>query len=165
MADIASARAKLNTDEVAQDKPITEALHSKIGADINYLIDERDTLDSRADELEDRVSDLITNNNALDVGLKRVATYSVSLGADTDGAWNIWVWKELDTDITYVRASRMNNTATPATGTVTPSTLFNTGVDPDIWDVATYYGTRTGLTYTLQVQFFAYITTPNVSAL
>ena len=40
MADIASAKVKINDTEVGADKPVSEALFNKIGADINYLIDE-----------------------------------------------------------------------------------------------------------------------------
>lgn len=39
MADIIGALAKLNTDEVAQNKPVSEQLFSKIGANLNALID------------------------------------------------------------------------------------------------------------------------------
>lgn len=38
MSDIIGAISKLNTDEVAQDKPTSEALFSKIGANINAMI-------------------------------------------------------------------------------------------------------------------------------
>lgn len=59
MADIPSAIDKMNTDEVAQDKPLTEALFTKIGANINGLIDdvvEEDLVD-RVEDLEGRVDD------------------------------------------------------------------------------------------------------------
>jgi trimeric autotransporter adhesin len=39
MADIASAAQKINDIEVAQDAPITEALMTKFGGNINYLLD------------------------------------------------------------------------------------------------------------------------------
>ena len=41
MADIAGAISKLNTDEVAQNKPTSEALFSKVGANINGLIEQK----------------------------------------------------------------------------------------------------------------------------
>lgn len=65
MADITSAIDKMNTDEVAQDKPLTEALFTKIGANINGLIDdviEEDLVD-RVEVLESRIE------NAIDVNI------------------------------------------------------------------------------------------------
>lgn len=38
MSDITGSFSNVNTDEVAQDKPVTEALFNKIGANINGLI-------------------------------------------------------------------------------------------------------------------------------
>lgn len=39
MADISGSISKLNTDEVDQNKPVSQSLFSKIGANINELID------------------------------------------------------------------------------------------------------------------------------
>lgn len=40
MADIVSASSKVNTDETGANNPITKAFATKIGANINYLIDQ-----------------------------------------------------------------------------------------------------------------------------
>lgn len=40
MGDIAGALVKMNDIEIAQDAPVTESLHTKIGANINALIDQ-----------------------------------------------------------------------------------------------------------------------------
>lgn len=68
MSDIASNKSKLNTDEVAQDKPLSEALQTKYGANINYLIDTTDTqtsdiasLDSRLDTAEGDINTIQAN--------------------------------------------------------------------------------------------------------
>ena len=45
MADIASAASKINDVEVAQNKPTSEALFTKIGANVNYLIDKGITME------------------------------------------------------------------------------------------------------------------------
>ncbi len=86
MADIASARSKLNTDEVAQDKPMTEALHTKIGADINYLIDERDVADQRLDVAEADIANL----EAADTSLQAQVTAAQN---DIDGAQTVPIMK------------------------------------------------------------------------
>lgn len=52
MADIASALAKMNDIEVAGDAPITEALLTKIGANINGLIDDSSSQAVRLTALE-----------------------------------------------------------------------------------------------------------------
>jgi hypothetical protein len=59
MADIPGALVKLNDVEVAQDAPITEALFSKIGANINALIDEEADLESRVTALETTPSNVV----------------------------------------------------------------------------------------------------------
>lgn len=52
MADITSSRQKINDIEVGDEAPISEALFEKFGANINYLIDERDDIDGRVTVLE-----------------------------------------------------------------------------------------------------------------
>jgi hypothetical protein len=49
LADLPSVRDKILEEETDFDSPLTEVLHQKIGADINYLIDERDSLRSDID--------------------------------------------------------------------------------------------------------------------
>lgn len=58
MADIASAIDKMNTDEVAQDKPLTESFFTKTGANINGLIDRvvGEDLVDRVDTIESRLA-------------------------------------------------------------------------------------------------------------
>lgn len=43
MADIASAKVKMTDIEIAANAPLTETLHVKYGANINYLIDTTDS--------------------------------------------------------------------------------------------------------------------------
>lgn len=52
MADIASAKSKMNDVEINADAPLSEALHEKLGANINYLIDTTDDHETRLDSLE-----------------------------------------------------------------------------------------------------------------
>lgn len=52
MADIASSKSKMNDTEINADAPLSEALHEKIGANINYLIDTTDNQETRLDNLE-----------------------------------------------------------------------------------------------------------------
>lgn len=52
MADIVSNRLKMNDIEIADEAPLSEALFEKFGANINYLIDERDQQETRIEDLE-----------------------------------------------------------------------------------------------------------------
>lgn len=52
VADIVSAESKMNDVEIASEAPISEALENKFGANVNNLIDEKDTQEARLDALD-----------------------------------------------------------------------------------------------------------------
>jgi hypothetical protein len=78
MSDIINATSKLNTDEVAQDKPTSEALFSKVGANINALIDREHRI----------VSQLFTSNGTwtCPAGVTRAIVHGVGGGGGGGGA-------------------------------------------------------------------------------
>lgn len=56
MADISSVKDKINTDEVGANKPLSEALNTKYGENINYLIDTTDDHETRVSAIEGSVT-------------------------------------------------------------------------------------------------------------
>ncbi len=86
MADLPSVESKLNDLEVAQNKPVTEALLTKIGSNINALIDADVVHDSDIADLESDLTTLTTRVNSA----KNVTTlYNTSTFMFSDLGWSL----------------------------------------------------------------------------
>lgn len=84
MADLPSFKDKLNDLEVAQNKPVTEALMTKIGSNINALIDHDDADDVEIAQIQ---ADLTTLTARVDDADNVVTLFNQSVFMFSDLGW------------------------------------------------------------------------------
>lgn len=78
MANIASAKQKLNDQEVDADAALSEALHEKIGGSINYLIDTTDDHETRIGVLESPTTAANTTTTTAGLTVGTLSTNSIT---------------------------------------------------------------------------------------